>query len=51
MWLELRMHLTLDLLQTKQLTSGDRCNEGRAVIETHVFETIYIFSPLDHREG
>ena len=44
MWLELRINLTLGLLQTIYLTNGDEWREDYAEIEVHVFNMIYIFS-------
>jgi hypothetical protein len=35
----------LDLLQAKALTNVDQRNKGHAVMETHVFGAIYMFSP------
>jgi len=35
----------LILLQAKPLTNADQRNKGYAVIETQIFDTIYMFSP------
>jgi hypothetical protein len=33
------------LVINEHLTNGDQWKEGHAVIETHVFDRIYMFSP------
>lgn len=42
-WLELFRSLAFGLLWYKQRTSGDKWEQVRAVIGTHVFDRIYIF--------
>ena len=41
---ELYINFNLGLLQTKHLTTGNQWKDGQAVIETHVFDSISIFS-------
>jgi hypothetical protein len=43
MELELWINLILGLLKTEHLADGDQWKEGHAVIETRVFDRIYMF--------
>ena len=42
---ELYINFNLGLLQTKQLTTGDQWKNGQAVLENHVYDSIYFFPP------
>jgi hypothetical protein len=44
MWLELCI-FELGFLQAKPLAKTDQRNKGHTVMEIHVFDTIYMFSP------
>jgi len=49
-FLQLYINLASGLLQTKYQTIGDHYNEGHAVIENHVFDSICMLYPDRRRE-
>ena len=50
MWSELSTVLNLGLLYMQGLTNGGQLKKGHEVIETHVFDRIYMFAPDRRRD-